>query len=151
MGMVHSLFLMQTWIVHPSLMANTYINPPGWTVSTLAFFYFIFPAAMTRIKSMTCKSVLQLLTAMYFGQLVFGCVASILGETVLSSLNTRFQFYWIVTASPFTRWPVFIMGLCAGVLCNRVRDGQVEILRGESYRGSQLRRTNCISLAPQLC
>ena len=36
--------------------------------------------------------------------------------------------YWVVTAWPITRLPVFFMGICAGLICNRIRTGNVDAL-----------------------
>ena len=36
--------------------------------------------------------------------------------------------YWVATAWPPTRVPVFFMGICAGLICNRIRTGNVDAL-----------------------
>ena len=36
--------------------------------------------------------------------------------------------YWVVTAWPITRLPVFFMGICAGLICNRIRTGNEDAL-----------------------
>jgi hypothetical protein len=37
--------------------------------------------------------------------------------------------YWYATAHPFSRLPVFFMGICAGVLCVRIQNGDLDALR----------------------
>ena len=37
--------------------------------------------------------------------------------------------YWYATAHPFSRLPVFFMGVCAGVLCVRIQNGDLDALR----------------------
>ena len=37
--------------------------------------------------------------------------------------------YWYATAHPFSRLPVFFMGICAGVLCVRIQNGNLDALR----------------------
>ena len=37
--------------------------------------------------------------------------------------------YWLATAHPFSRLPVFFMGICAGVLCVRIQNGDLDALR----------------------
>ena len=37
--------------------------------------------------------------------------------------------YWFATAHPFSRLPVFFMGICAGVLCVRIQNGDLDALR----------------------
>ena len=52
---------------------------------------------------------------------------------IFKVLNLNFQFglpddeglYWISTAHPVTRFPVFFMGVCAGVLCMRIQSGDL--------------------------
>ena len=36
--------------------------------------------------------------------------------------------YWIATAHPLSRLPVFFMGLCAGILCVRLQNGDLDAL-----------------------
>ena len=36
--------------------------------------------------------------------------------------------YWISTAHPISRIPVFFMGVCAGVLCMRIKEKDYEAL-----------------------
>ena len=36
--------------------------------------------------------------------------------------------YWISTAHPISRIPVFFMGVCAGVLCMRIKEQDYEAL-----------------------
>ena len=40
---------------------------------------------------------------------------------VLLPLN--WNAYWWATAWPISRFPVFLMGVCAGVLCQRILNG----------------------------
>ena len=36
--------------------------------------------------------------------------------------------YWLATAHPLSRLPVFFMGICAGVLCIRIQNGDLDAL-----------------------
>ena len=36
--------------------------------------------------------------------------------------------YWWSTAHPLSRLPVFFMGICAGVLCVRIQNGDLDAL-----------------------
>ena len=38
------------------------------------------------------------------------------------------ESYWPAIAHPSTRILVFIMGICGGVLCNRIQDGDLNVL-----------------------
>ena len=44
-------------------------------------------------------------------------------------LVTHDKAYWFATAHPFSRLPVFFMGICAGVLCVRIQSGDLDALR----------------------
>ena len=49
----------------------------------------------------------------------------ILGNCLAFGINSHFGFewaYWISTAHPISRIPVFFMGVCAGVLCMRIKE-----------------------------
>ena len=51
-------------------------------------------------------------------------IECILGNSLLFLLyKPNFDIgYWISTAHPFSRIPVFFMGVCAGVLCMRIKE-----------------------------
>ena len=51
-------------------------------------------------------------------------IECILGNSLLLLLyKPNFDIgYWISTAHPFSRIPVFFMGVCAGVLCMRIKE-----------------------------
>ena len=42
--------------------------------------------------------------------------------------------YWVVTAWPITRLPVFVMGVCAGVICNRIKSGNADALESKRIK-----------------
>ena len=39
--------------------------------------------------------------------------------------------YWVATAWPPTRVPVFFMGICAGVICTRIQSGDTNALKSK--------------------
>ena len=39
--------------------------------------------------------------------------------------------YWPATAQPIIRLPVFFMGVCAGVLCNRIQQGDIDAFQSK--------------------
>ena len=41
--------------------------------------------------------------------------------------------YWIGLSHPITRLPVFIMGICAGLLCVRIQNGDIHALDSKKY------------------
>ena len=54
----------------------------------------------------------------------------LVGEMIMWALPELFWDgegnYWLATAHPFTRLPVFLMGVCAGILCNRLQTGDFD-------------------------
>ena len=54
-----------------------------------------------------------MLALLFYGQLIVsGLMMGLMGQGVLT--------YWLSTCHPFVRWPVFLMGVYAGVLCNNI-------------------------------
>ena len=39
--------------------------------------------------------------------------------------------YWLSTQHPISRLPVFFMGICAGVLCIRIQDGDLDAFQSK--------------------
>jgi hypothetical protein len=66
---------------------------------------------------MACSFILEII----FGFFMYYFVPAVSNFTFDDS-------YWPATASPFSRLPVFFMGICAGVLCNRIQDGDLNAL-----------------------
>ena len=60
-----------------------------------------------------------LMAASFYLQLVLGCLVFTIGPF---DWGLR---YWIGTAHPIFRVPVFFMGVCAGVLCVRIQQGDI--------------------------
>ena len=69
---------------------------------------------------------------MFILNIVIGLVISIVGNYLFELYNWnifgRVEPYWISTAHPLSRIPVFFMGICAGVLCVRIQQGSLEAL-----------------------
>ena len=51
---------------------------------------------------------------------------AIIGFLIMLVMPNSGYAYWIATAHPISRLPVFFMGICAGVLCVRIRDENLE-------------------------
>ena len=59
------------------------------------------------------KWLSYMLALLFYGQLIVsGLIMGLMGQGVLT--------YWLSTCHPFVRWPVFLMGVYAGVLCNNI-------------------------------
>ena len=141
LGVVQSLALAQTWNLLP-IFPSCYLNPPAWTISTLFCFYLIFPRALMKIQAMKTPQVSWLIGILFHGQLLAGMAVTLIGRWIESRLVETFEvpeqidvFYWITTGLPYIRWPVFVMGIAAGVLCNRIREGEILAYQGKHQNG----------------
>ena len=47
----------------------------------------------------------------------------IVGISIMEVLPVKWNAYWWATAWPISRFPVFVMGVCAGVICQRIQNG----------------------------
>ena len=56
----------------------------------------------------------------FYFQVILSCLVFTVGPWDLTPK------YWIGTAHPLFRLPVFFMGVCAGVLCNRIQQGDLD-------------------------
>ena len=64
-----------------------------------------------------------LMATSFFLEMVLG-----FGIIGLASFLTSEKAYWWSTAHPLSRLPVFFMGICAGVLCVRIQNGDLDAL-----------------------
>lgn len=83
-----------------------FFPPAGhlWTISTMAFFYLMFPVLHHRVKCIKPREIRCFALTLYCIQLlVFVFVA--LGMPIMG--------YWIARGHPLSRLPVFIMGMLA--------------------------------------
>ena len=55
----------------------------------------------------------------------------VLGMGILFGMNKGEEGYWVATAWPPVRVPVFFMGICAGVICTRIQSGDTSALECE--------------------
>lgn len=105
-----NLFAMQMWTSYPPL---SFVGP-AWTISTLAFFYLVFPWLLRWHQAQSTRSLSRWITTMAVVQAVvfFGLSAAIGPEDV-------WWAFWASHAWPISRLPVFDMGLVAGLLVLR--------------------------------
>lgn len=105
-----NLFAVQMWA---SLPPPSFVGP-AWTISTLAFFYLVFPWLLRWHQNQTDRSLNRWITILAVVQAVvfFGLGFAI--EPV-----DRWWAFWASHAWPISRLPVFDMGLVAGLLMLR--------------------------------
>ena len=81
-------------------------TPAGhlWTISTMSFFYLVFPLLHHRIRRVKPRSLRSLAIALYVSQLFI---------LPLLSLGGGEAGYWWGRMWPLFRLPCFVMGMCA--------------------------------------
>ena len=89
----------------------------SWTVSTLFFFYLFYPKLVAFCHQRSCRTLTIFIAISYLLQLIFGCC--------LLQKGFRWATMW-----PLSRFPVFVMGVCAGVICKRMKLGNEDALSG---------------------
>ena len=138
-GVATNLFALQMWVPHPAIFSRN-IDGPGWTISTLAFFYLITPWLLKRYQNRSEShlnrsiTVLMVLQAVVFFGLYFG----------ISKVADPNVGFWVSHAWPISRIPVFAMGLVAGLLVlrqgSRDRDTSVKMMGVSIVQGHQWMR-----------
>lgn len=126
--LVSNLLAVQMWVPAPAIFVKSF-DGPGWTISTLAFFYLLFPWLLRRYQGRTDAGLNRSITictvaqAVVFFGLYFG---------VSIAVNPYPAAFWVAHAWPISRLPVFEMGLVAGLLVLRqgslTRDPTVRVM-----------------------
>ncbi len=107
-----NLFAVQMWSSFPPL---SFVGP-AWTISTLAFFYLLFPWLLRWHQGQSDRTLNRwiVILALLQGVVFFG--VSVVIEPV-----DRWWAFWASHAWPISRLPVFDMGLVTGLLLLRQR------------------------------
>jgi peptidoglycan/LPS O-acetylase OafA/YrhL len=105
-----NIFAVQMWASLPPL---SFVGP-AWTISTLAFFYLVFPWLLRWHQNQTDRSLNRWITILAVVQAV---VFFALGFAI-DPIDPWWAF-WASHAWPISRLPVFDMGLVAGLLMLR--------------------------------
>lgn len=116
-----NLFAVQMWAGLPPL---SFVGP-SWTISTLAFFYLVFPWLLRWHQDQTDRSLNRWITMLAVVQAVVFFALSF----AIGSVDSWWAF-WASHAWPISRLPVFDMGLVAGLLMFR---------QGRPYRDTAVR------------
>jgi peptidoglycan/LPS O-acetylase OafA/YrhL len=112
------LMLIQSW--HPRV-SNTW-NTPGWSLSTEAFFYAIFPALLAAIRSWSLRRTSSVALVLWALPLV---AYTLVAHTHLVDLSTpSVQTFW--RSFPPLRVPEFALGVvaCRWLLTGRLPSDQ---------------------------
>eukprot|EP00455_Lapot_gusevi_P019571 TRINITY_DN2090_c0_g1_i1.p1 TRINITY_DN2090_c0_g1~~TRINITY_DN2090_c0_g1_i1.p1 ORF type:complete len:467 (+),score=112.92 TRINITY_DN2090_c0_g1_i1:96-1496(+) len=100
------------------------LDGPAWTVSTLLCLWLYFPRWIPAAQRMSEQQLVYRLWVCYWGQLLLVVVCFV---PLLPSLGF-WPAFATATMNPLTRFPVFLMGVYAGVLCSRHPDPSTSTL-----------------------
>ena len=101
-----------------SLICSLPIDAPGWTVATLAVMWLIFPFHLPSLQKKTNSELLELIVRCYYIQLLLG----ILLFVIIIPFGGGYIAFSASTMNPISRYPIFLMGVCAGLLSLRHKD-----------------------------
>lgn len=90
------------------------IDGPSWTICTLLIFWYVFPKWVPHIQRMTDAELLHGILRCYYIQLLL--IIVIFVPVLFVNYNLAFA---IATMHPLSRFPLFLMGAYAGILCHR--------------------------------
>ncbi len=110
-----NLTLLQAWVPSASWFSGG--NPVGWSLSTEAFFYALFPLFALRVSRLTTRSKLMGIAAMSVLAVAIPLLVS--PPTHVTSAQVGWS-YWFIYISPLTRALEFGIGVAVGAL---LRDG----------------------------
>jgi peptidoglycan/LPS O-acetylase OafA/YrhL len=105
-----TIFFVSSW----GEVVTTY-DGPAWTVSTLAFFWVVFPYLLPPLQRLSAETQVQTIAWMFWGHAVIVTLALI----VLSIWFGGLAFF-TATMNPVLQLPVFVMGVLGGLLRLRV-------------------------------
>ncbi|RKH12141.1 acyltransferase [Corallococcus sp. CA053C] len=114
-----TLALFQAWVPKLAL----YWNPPGWSVSVEAFFYFLFPAVARRLVGLRGARLKVALLAVWVVGLVPPLLYLALRPDGPGTLNVMSGGNWLTVLkfNPLVRLPEFLLGVLLGLVFVRER------------------------------
>lgn len=119
-SLILNIFPVNTWVLFLGTLEARPLDGPAWTVSTLWFFYVCFPSLLRRYNLKSDQELLNSIISMFWIQLILGLL--LFGAFALTIGPLAFP---ISTMWPPLRLPVFIMGICAGLLVLRHPTGDL--------------------------
>jgi peptidoglycan/LPS O-acetylase OafA/YrhL len=108
-----TLSLTNSWFIHGSGLTWSPYNFPSWTVTTLTFFYLVFPLLLPAMQRLTTSQLASLTVWLHYVQFL---------PAFCLSASSSEQMMKVTTAHPIFRLPVFMMGVAAGLVRLRQED-----------------------------
>lgn len=108
---IQNIFPTTTWT---AFAIGAPFDGPEWTISTLIFFWLFFPWILQHYEKKSDEELLNCIYRNFWLQIWTGIIFFLVGF-----FSGAVDPFWLSTAWPISRLPVFNMGICAGLLCNR--------------------------------
>jgi len=117
---LHSLLInivpIQSWLMN---YFGAILNFPSWTVCTLILMWVFFPNVITILQKKTDEKILEYMFYFYWFNFFF-----VLFELYSPYSDLILDWGW-PAEFPITRFPIFLIGMCAGLLCVRHSDDKI--------------------------
>jgi peptidoglycan/LPS O-acetylase OafA/YrhL len=114
---ITNIIPVNTWFF---LFLGSPMDGPSWTVCTLWFFWLCFPSLLRYYSHKSDEELLSTILTMWWLQIITGVVIFIIFGMFEPSLAFYGSTFW-----PPSRLPVFVMGICAGILVLRYPEGSM--------------------------
>ena len=110
-----SLFMLQSWT-----LVFWGWNPPSWSISSEAFFYFTFPWLMPRLSKINSRNLLRLCFVLWIISLIAPIYFSI---AILGHTPAELRNVWdtALLTQPLLRIMPFLIGIATGIFFLRYR------------------------------
>jgi peptidoglycan/LPS O-acetylase OafA/YrhL len=109
---IENIIPVSTWTF---FLFGVTFDGPEWTISTLLAFWCAFPWVLKFYEKKSDHYLLYTIIYSFWLQLFLGLGLFFLGMMI----GLNFLSFWLATAWPVSRFPIFLMGVCGGILCNR--------------------------------
>ncbi len=106
-------------------LLGTPIDGPSWTVATLIIMWIFFPISYKYIHKLTNEGLIKMITNLYWLQMIIIFVVFFILLLILGF----WPAFAASTMNPFSRLPLFFMGIGAGELVVRHRDSSLYWLK----------------------
>ena len=99
------------------------LDLPSWTISTLVFMWLFFPFSASRLYNLSDSDLINKIVTCFWIQLI---LILVLYFPLVALFGESSFIFFMSTCNPWTRYPVFQMGVYAAELCVRARDRSME-------------------------
>eukprot|EP01036_Dinobryon_divergens_P024091 gene24091-32507_t len=135
---ITNIIPVNTWFI---FLLGAPFDGPSWTICTLLFFWMVFPWLLRYYDRYSDEQLLYAIVRMYWIQALLVSVVWII--LLVSGVDSFVSSFWLVTGFPPARLPVFIMGICASLLCSRHASSATMPWFTNSYSFIPLHLWNC--------